>query len=106
MPSHRPSAARSVLSAAVRFTALSVLATLVIALGLPAGALPPGTRVAGVDKPQGETPIDCTKTTSDDPKKPKETRKAGAAAGTPAGAVDAADLKGDYKTNSGVVEDV
>ena len=104
MPSHRPSAARPALSAAVRFTALSVLATLVVTLGLPAGARPPGTRMAAVDKPQAETPIDCTKTTSDDPKKPKETRKSGA--GTPAGAVDAADLKVDYKTNSGVFEDV
>ncbi len=104
MPSHRPSAARSDLSAAVRFTALSVLATLAVALGLPAGARPPGTRMAAVDKPQAEAPIDCTKTTSDDPRKPKEARKSGA--GTPAGAVDAADLKVDYKTNSGVFEDV
>ena len=88
----------------MRLAALSVLATLVVALGLPADARPPGTRMAAADKPRPDAPIDCTKTTSDDPKQPKEARKSGT--GTAPAGLDAADLKVDYKTNSGVFEDI
>jgi lipopolysaccharide transport protein LptA len=88
----------------VRFVVLSSLATLVVALVLPAAAKAPSRRLAAVNTPQADAPLDCTQTTSDDPKKPKEPRKSGS--GTPASGIEADNLNVDYKTNSGVFENI